>query len=182
MIRRFSQKVGFGKKKEDVNGTTNDTTNGTNGTHATNGITNGDGGEKPNLQKRTSTFMPFKAKKETTDHAASRADVESSFAQFAQLIHASRRPLPTQTGDGAYLDHAEPSGLLSDIRSMGFKDAKTLMDVMKTKATGELQDDKTYIMERTIQVSCPRMCGLTKADPIDSSLLDYLPCQRPGKT
>ena len=26
------------------------------------------------------------------------------------------------------------------------------MDVMKTKATGQLQDDKTYIMERTIQL------------------------------
>ena len=83
--------------------------------------------------------------------------MESSFEQFAQLIHAARRPLPTQSGDGAYLDHAEPSGFLQDVKALGFKDAKTLMEVMKSKATGELQDDKTYIMERTIQVIRGRM-------------------------
>lgn len=36
---------------------------------------------------------------------------------------------------------------------MGFKDVHTLIDVMKNKATGKLQDDKTYMMEHTIQVS-----------------------------
>ena len=36
---------------------------------------------------------------------------------------------------------------------MGFKDVHTLIDVMKNKATGDLQDDKTYLMEHTIQVS-----------------------------
>ena len=80
-------------------------------------------------------------------------DVENSFAQFAQLIHASRRPLPTQSGDGAYLEHKEPSGLMSDMKALGFKDVHTLMDVMKNKATGALQDDKKYLMEKTIQAS-----------------------------
>lgn len=42
---------------------------------------------------------------------------------------------------------------MSDIKAMGFKDVHTLIDVMKNKATGELQDDKTYLMEHTIQVS-----------------------------
>ena len=64
-----------------------------------------------------------------------------------------RQPLPTQSGDGSYLDHAQPSGLMSDIKAMGFKDVHTLIDVMKNKASGELQDDKTYLMEHTIQVS-----------------------------
>lgn len=57
-----------------------------------------------------------KSKKETANHNGSRGDVEESFAQFAQLVHASRRPLPTQSGDGAYLEHAEPSGLLADLK------------------------------------------------------------------
>lgn len=35
---------------------------------------------------------------------------------------------------------------MSDVKSLGFKDASTLMQVMKTKATGELQDDKTMLM------------------------------------
>ena len=66
--------------------------------------------------------------------------------------HTQPRPLPTQTGDGVSLDHTHPSGMMSDIKAMGFKDLHTLMDVMKGKAKGELQDDKTYLMEHTIQV------------------------------
>lgn len=66
--------------------------------------------------------------------------------------HKQRRPLPTQAGDGLYLDHAQPSGLMSDLKALGFKDVHTLIDVMKSKATGQLQDDKTYMMEHTIQV------------------------------
>lgn len=155
MLRRFSTK--FGKSKHDqtdgvngTNGITNGTTNGVdaNGTH-----TNGTSAEKPDLDKRRSSFGFRKGKQTSTDHSASRDDIENSFAQFAQLIHASQRPLPNQSGDGAYLDHKEPSGLMADVKSLGFKDVHTLMDVMKTKATGALQDDKTYIMEKTIQVS-----------------------------
>ena len=72
--------------------------------------------------------------------------------QFAQLVHASRRPLPTQSGDGAYLEHEVPSGVFADLKSLGFKDVKTLMQVMTSKK-GSLQDDKTYLMERVIQAS-----------------------------
>ena len=106
-------------------------------------------------EKRKSSFLPLKASKkaETPDHSASRKEVDSSFEQFAQLIHPANCPLPTQSGDQAYLDYAEPTGLLQDVKTLGFKDAKTLMEVMRTKAKGELQDDKTYVMERTIQVS-----------------------------
>lgn len=156
MLRKFSTK--FKSRREDANGV-----NGTNGIKGANGTThgvtngtNGESKEKSALKERHSSFAPFKSKKETsnrsTDHSASRRDVENSFEQFAQLIHASRRPLPTQSGDGSYLDHAQPSGLVSDIKAMGFKDVHTLMDVMKNKATGDLQDDKTYLMEHTIQL------------------------------
>lgn len=148
MLRRFSTKVGLSKdKKGETNGITN-------------GATNGAAADKPKLDKRSSSFMPHKtpqkAMRENMDHTASRAEIESSFTQFAQMIHASKQPVPTQSGDGAYLDHTEPSGLMTDIKAMGFKDAKTLMNVMKTKATGELQDDKTYLMEQTIQVCTVR--------------------------
>lgn len=160
MLRRISTR--FHKSKDsEVNGV-----NGTNDVHdgserkstiTNGGSTNGVSAVKPSLEKRRSSFA-FKSKsrkpeKETVDHNASRSDVESSFAQFAQLLHASHRPLPTQSGDGAYLEHSEPSGLVSDIKSLGFKDAHTLMGVMKNKVTGELQDDKTYLMEKTMQAS-----------------------------
>ena len=36
---------------------------------------------------------------------------------------------------------------------MGFKDAHTLVDLMKNKASGDLVDDKTYLMEKIIQVA-----------------------------
>ena len=51
-----------------------------------------------------------------------RADVASTFEQYAQLIHASLRPLPKQSGDGAYLEKVNPglkgymTGLYTDIR------------------------------------------------------------------
>lgn len=42
---------------------------------------------------------------------------------------------------------------MQDLKSIGFKDVNTLMQVMKQKKAGGLQDDKTYIMERVIQVN-----------------------------
>ena len=163
MLRKLSTK--FGKsKKDEVNGVNGrdgaSTTDGveTNGSHTNGAQTNGASSDKSGLAKNRSSFgfAPKKSKPQSADHAASRGEVESSFTQFAQLIHASRRPLPTQSGDGAYLDHKEPSGLFSDLKAMGFKDVHTLIDVMKNKATGDLQDDKTYLMEHTIQVCCTR--------------------------
>ena len=95
MFRKFSTK--FKSRKEEnsrVNGSNG--INGTNGT--TNGVANGISGEsreKPAIKDRRSSFAPFKSKKETsdhsTDHKASRGDVENSFEQFAQLLHASVR-------------------------------------------------------------------------------------------
>ena len=140
MLRRFSSKITGRGKNDESNSVSN-------------GASNGVKAEKPNGARRRSTLVPQNKPRETVDHSASRGEVESSFQQFAQLIHASRRPLPTQSGDGAYLDHTEPSGLLQDLKSIGFKDVNTLMQVMKQKKSGALQDDKTYIMERVIQVS-----------------------------
>ena len=134
MIRRLTSRLGRDKKQDgQVNGVSAPETNGING-------------------KRKSVIAPSKPIEEE-DHSAGRADVENTFAKFAQLVHASNRPLPTQTGDGSYLDHTEPSSLLKDIRTLGYKDAGTLMSVIKTKATGELQDDKTMTMEHVIHVS-----------------------------
>ena len=140
MLRRFSSKI-MGKGKHDEN------------SGVSNGTSNGVKADNSNGTRRQSALVPQKKPQETVNNSASRGEVESSFQQFAQLIHASRRPLPTQSGDGAYLDHAEPSGLLQDLKSIGFKDVDTLMQVMKQKKSGALQDDKTYIMERVIQVS-----------------------------
>lgn len=89
---------------------------------------------------------------ESSDIAVKRTDVEGAFEKYAPLIHASRGPLPAQAGDGSYLEHDEPSGLFQDLKAIGFKDVATLRDYLKNKASGELIDDKTMIMERIIQV------------------------------
>lgn len=122
------------------------------GNAVVNGQTDG-GSSRQKLGRKRSSFIPQKKKEEqNVDHSASRADVESSFNKFAQLVHASRRPLPTQSGDGAYLERTEPTGLVQDLKSIGFRDVETLMELMKSKTSGKLQDDKTYLMERIIQV------------------------------
>lgn len=115
-------------------------------------MVNGDANGKPILNGHRSSYTPKSKPRETVDHSANRQDVESSFGKYAQVIHTSQSPLPTQTGDPAHLEHSEPSGLFQDLKSLGFKDVGTLMQVMKNKASGELQDDKTYMMEHVIQL------------------------------
>ena len=125
MLRRFSSTFRKDRKKENSQA---------NGSTQTNG----------NIKETKAA--------EHVDHAAERGNVNSTFSQFAQVLHAAQRPLPTQTGDGSYLTKEESSGLLADIKNLGFKDIKTLKEVMENKAKGDLVDDKTYIMERVIQV------------------------------
>ena len=156
MLRRFSSTFKKGKKDETQ-------------TNGVNGVNGSSSSEKPNQHRRRGTFTSPKKEKEPEDHSAGRAEVASSFEKYAQLIHASRRPLPTQSGDGAYLDHDMPSGLMDDLKHLGFKDVNTLMGVMKSKASGELADDKTYLMERVIQAClcvldhlCRLICGLAR--------------------
>ncbi|KAI9777325.1 MAG: hypothetical protein M1839_008933 [Geoglossum umbratile] len=116
--------------------------------------------EKPAAIKRSSFgFGSSKKDKEkeqsspaSADHTAKREDISNVFNQYAQLIHATQRPLPTQTGNGTYIEQTVPSGLWKDLKNLGFKDVNTLLEVMKNKKAGGLADDKTYLMERVIQL------------------------------
>ena len=140
MLRKLSTR--FGKDRRDDN-------NGD-----MNGHTNGLASGKTSNGHRQSSFMGNgkKQSEPAVDHSVGRQDVENSFSKYAALIHASRRPLPNQSGDGQYLDHTASGSLWGDLRTLGFKDVKTLMAVMQDKASGGLQDDKTYMMEHVIQV------------------------------
>ena len=146
MLRRIST---FGKsKKEKDSSKVNGLTNGTSGS-TSNGTPNGiSSGAKLVTNGAATHAAPHHKEAGHVEHSAS---VQGLLEEFAQLVHASRRPLPTQSGDGAYLDHEVPSGLFQDLKSLGFKDVKTLMEVMRAPAGG-LQDDKTYLMERVIQL------------------------------
>lgn len=109
---------------------------------------------KENGSKRFSKAAPVRKSSviQEDNHQVKRAEVVAVFEKYAQAIHASREPLPNQTGDGTYLKHDQSSGLINDIKSLGFRDINTVKDLIKSKATGELVDDKTYLMERIIQV------------------------------
>ncbi|KAI4164384.1 MAG: hypothetical protein LQ342_002031 [Letrouitia transgressa] len=151
MLRKFSKR--FTNKKDEAH---------------TNGVTNG---KISSVRKRTSVAAP---KADTPDYSVTQGDIQSTFEQFAHLLHASNRPLPTQTGDGAYLDHAEPSGLMADLKTFGFKDYHTLTQVMKTKATGKLQDDKTYVMEHLMQLVAGLPTNSKTRVDLTNTLIDEL--------
>lgn len=103
---------------------------------------------------------------------ADRDGVTAAFKQFANSIHSSRRPLPTQLGDGTVSIRRRQTGLKADLKHLGKKgmrithpsfictcrlifvtDFKTLVDLFKSKIHGtEPVDDKTMLMERIIQI------------------------------
>lgn len=144
MLRRFST---FRKSRMDEESATKFNGASSNGKKA---LTNG---ASPNGKKALTNGSAIHNREPArAEHHGQEKDAQGLLEQFAQLVHASRRPLPTQSGDGAYLEHEVSSGVFADLRSLGFKDVKTLMEVMTSKK-GTLQDDKTYIMERVIQVN-----------------------------
>lgn len=113
--------------------------------------------------KRQSKLSPIRRKSssEEEEDSEKRGEVAGLFEKYAQLLHASQRPLPNQNGDGTYVDHDTSTGLFQDIKSMGFKDFGTLKDVIKSQTSGELIDDKTMLMERIIQVISLEYFGTT---------------------
>ena len=89
-----------------------------------------------------------------------RAKVETGITQLEQLVHAIRAPVPNQTGDGTELVlKPDPPELLqkindglSDLRHLGITDIDTLIQVAGKEKSGDAWDDKTYLMEKLIQV------------------------------
>ncbi|KAM0345970.1 hypothetical protein ACHAPU_006024 [Fusarium lateritium] len=112
-----------------------------NGAVATTGYSNGNG-------KHTAApaVQPKKAIQPTEKK-------EGLFKSFKKLRVLSKRPLPKEMGDGSYRVVDTRPGLKQDIRRLRRKDLKTLFDIVSSKVKGEMQqDDRTMIMERTIQL------------------------------
>jgi linoleate 10R-lipoxygenase len=121
--------------------------------------TNGDAEPKSadksaDKSKRFSKVSPVRKSSSNQEESrvVKRAEVVAVFEKYAQAIHAAQEPLPNQTGDGTYLKHDKSSGLIADIKSLGFRDVNTVKDLISSKTSGELVDDKTYLMERVIQM------------------------------
>jgi linoleate 8R-lipoxygenase/9,12-octadecadienoate 8-hydroperoxide 8R-isomerase len=91
---------------------------------------------------------------------ALRNKISDSFKQAAELISHIRKPIPHGTGNGTDLDKEgekwnlirKIEGDLADLSHLRIRDIKTLMEIQHIKMTGELTDDKTYLMEGLIRV------------------------------
>ncbi|KAL4896758.1 heme peroxidase [Aspergillus ambiguus] len=79
--------------------------------------------------------------------------IEDTVQEAKELKEASQRPLPTETGDGTYVEEeTNGSTLWQDLRHLGIKDVNTLASLIKTEATGQPIDDKTMLMEHVMQL------------------------------
>lgn len=86
------------------------------------------------------------------DKTSDQQKVESAFASIKGLIKASLRPLPTETGDGAYITKPVSTGIVHDLHKLGLADLGALIETVKAQTTGDPTDDKSYLMERVIRV------------------------------
>ncbi|PYH92083.1 peroxidase [Aspergillus ellipticus CBS 707.79] len=109
-------------------------------------------GGQINGQKRQSRVPTQKISEPYGNGNDKSDDGVSVFEKYAEVLHASRRPLPNQTGDGTYLEHEHSGSLFADLKTLGLKDVGTVKDLIKTKAKGEYINDKTMLMERVIQM------------------------------
>ncbi|KAL4945149.1 hypothetical protein BDV06DRAFT_47700 [Aspergillus oleicola] len=142
MLRRFSTfKKGKGDKAEKADRESKPNGSSANGTTPT----------KDNSKRQSKVSAPRRSSSDSGNSAESE-DIPPVFEKYAQVLHASSRPVPHQGGEAAYLEKEHPSGLFNDLKSLGLKDYSSLKDVIKTKINGELTDDKTMIMERVIQI------------------------------
>ncbi|KAJ5142315.1 Psi-producing oxygenase A [Penicillium atrosanguineum] len=78
---------------------------------------------------------------------------KSPLAQAEQMVEASLRPLPTETGDGTYIKEDKTTGIIKDIPHLPIKDLEGLAVMAKSAITGDAVNDREYIMEQVIQVA-----------------------------
>ena len=104
-----------------------------------------------------------------------RKDIESVFNSIANVVKASLRPLPTETGDGTYIEDETHSSLLKDLSTIDSRDALTVAEMLKEKVTREPTDDKKYHMERVITVCSRSLRCIPSANVSLSKLASDLP-------
>jgi linoleate 10R-lipoxygenase len=86
---------------------------------------NGANGANTNVNG-SSTNMRKTSKKDTsrkpgTEHKADRHGITNAFDAFGQLMHASRRPLPTHLGNGTYNESKQMTGFRKDLKYLRWR-------------------------------------------------------------
>lgn len=78
-------------------------------------------------------------------------DVESAFESVSSVVNVSNKPMcPNPPSND---DLVEPTGLLEDLHDLGFKDVKTLVELIKGSLTGEPMNDNKLLMEHIMQLT-----------------------------
>ncbi|KAF6838515.1 linoleate diol synthase [Colletotrichum musicola] len=78
---------------------------------------------------------------------------DANLSGFKKALKLSRRPLPILFGDGRYPEEVTRPGKRQNLKALQAQDFKTLYQIVRSKVKREsIQDDKTMIMERTIQI------------------------------
>jgi linoleate 8R-lipoxygenase/9,12-octadecadienoate 8-hydroperoxide 8R-isomerase len=80
---------------------------------------------------------------------------ENPIEKIEKVVEASLRPLPTETGDGTYIQSKKMTGFAKDLKHIDLNDVKTLAEVAKSAVSGEPLDDRDYVMEGIVQVCFP---------------------------
>ncbi|KAF2107355.1 heme peroxidase [Lophiotrema nucula] len=110
-----------------------------------------------------------------------REKLSAPFKKMSAFAGAVTAPVPDDTGDGSKLtpeqDHAFTEKVLAglkDLSHLGIHDFETLLKVQKTKMTGELTDDKTYLMEGVIETASKLPDGSKNRDALTGQFLTQL--------
>ncbi|KAE8168156.1 heme peroxidase [Aspergillus tamarii] len=111
---------------------------------------------EPLTQKQPALEQPRRTSVQSM--SSEHGGMAENFSKLTKVVQAARRPLPTETGDGTYIEPENGGSLWRDLRALGIKDASTLKDLIENKAgglvkgSGQAVDDKTMLMERIIQL------------------------------
>ncbi|KAK7920311.1 prostaglandin-endoperoxide synthase 1 [Apiospora marii] len=77
-----------------------------------------------------------------------------SLQKFGHLLQSAARPLPTQTGDGTYIEKESHSNILEDLASLNISDVNTLIELLEKGISGnKLIDDRTMFTEHLITLA-----------------------------
>lgn len=156
-----------------VNG---ETTNGTdaNGASIAQSLQKTKDVPRPSAYKAPSSTQVPEPEHKDNETPATRHDVESAFTQFAELIHAAQRPLPTQSGDGQYLEKEESTGFWQDLKHLGLRDAQAALHMVEDKLAGGPMDDRKMHMEEVMQLLAALPDRSANRVKLTGTLLDLL--------
>jgi hypothetical protein len=131
------------------------------------------------LYKRLSTPDMFDRRKKNTNGSG------NPIVQVEQVVEASMRPLPTETGDGTYITEEKTTGIIKDIPHLPIKDLEGLAVNVKSKLTGDDINDRDYIMEQVIQVRlelAPITCTFSQSNSLRRTCLQLPALERNSQT